>query len=140
MSRQSTPTGKDIVQILQRARQLRVLEVLDYHPIFISDDFLQAFAQLGLSGIPVLCPNLETICFRYCPNTDLASFVLALCTRGSSGSQNRLKTITILGDKYDKASVERTLQTSTCLDELRDTGIKIQVGDLTSHVDMQDTI
>ncbi|KZP10517.1 hypothetical protein FIBSPDRAFT_872493, partial [Athelia psychrophila] len=126
--------GKDIVRILKTARQLQVLEILDYEPKFISDDFLQAFAQLGPSGIPVLCPNLQTICFRVPSDTELASFALALHTRGSSGTQNRLKTVTILCRASEKASAEETLQTSAWLDQLRDAGIDMQLGDLTSYV------
>lgn len=127
-------TGKDIVQILKAARELQVLDVRDSKANFISDDFLQAFVQLGPSGIPLLCPNLRTISFRPPSGTNLASFALALHARGSSGTQNLLTSVTVVCHASEKASVGETLQNSTWLGQLRDAGIDVELGDLTSQL------
>ncbi|KZP34320.1 hypothetical protein FIBSPDRAFT_1035387 [Athelia psychrophila] len=128
-------SGGDMVEILEAAQCLRVLEVLDINPKFIDTVFLESFRQLNPSGAPKLCPKLQTLLFRH-PGKDkidskLALFSQALQTR-SSGIPSALKTVIILCDRYRDepvASILASFRTSTWWDQLLDAGIDIRVND-----------
>ncbi|KZP02412.1 hypothetical protein FIBSPDRAFT_970018 [Athelia psychrophila] len=128
--------GKEMVQILKAAPLLQVLEVRDHQPRFISDDFLEAFSQLSPSGTPVLCPNLQTICFRYFPSIKLMRFalVLALRARGSPDTQEGLHTVIVVYTS-DQATAVKKLRTSAEWCSLRDASIDLQVRDVVAHAE-----
>lgn len=126
-------TSKDMVQILKAAQQLRVLEIMDIQPAFLTKSFMETFALLSPSGTPILCPKLQTIVFRQSRHTDLASFAHALQMRTSSGTQTILKTIIIVCKASIRASFLENLRTFAWWDQLRDVGIDVQVGDWASY-------
>ncbi|KZP10522.1 hypothetical protein FIBSPDRAFT_963011 [Athelia psychrophila] len=125
-------TGTDMVQILNAAQQLQVFEVRHFQPQFISNDFLETFAQLNPSGIPILSPKLREFRFRHSLDTDLDAFAQALQIRDSSGTQNILKIVAIFcRTSLEKSSLLGTLQTSAWWGPLRDMGIDLQFLPLT---------
>ncbi|KZP22698.1 hypothetical protein FIBSPDRAFT_952528 [Athelia psychrophila] len=117
----------DIVHVLEDVKQLRVLELPQSGPTFISEDFLQRFALLDQSRAPILGPNLQTLLFHYLYGIDFQSFARTLQSRFPPGSEVTLKTVTILCPRRDLASTLETFQESVWWDQIRDVGINIQL-------------
>ncbi|KZP02417.1 hypothetical protein FIBSPDRAFT_942054 [Athelia psychrophila] len=121
------PHIRNVVHVLEDVKQLRVLELPQSGPTFISKDFQQRFALLDQSGAPNLGPNLQTLLFHHSDGIDFQSFAHTLQSRFPPGSEVTLKTVTILCPQRDLVSTLETFQESVWWDQIRDVGINMQL-------------
>lgn len=118
--------GQHIMEILSAAKQLRSLEIPEAGGIFISADFVESFALLDSSGIPILSPNLQSLLFRHCYSINFEMLAQALMLRSLCSP---LTTVTILCWEDSMADILETFRVSAWWDQLHDLGIEVQVVD-----------